>query len=388
MAYDFLIIPMYATFRERIVPWIKCLVLTRNGFKTKDFQHGTWSTIDSILHEAVNLQDVTLQLPKPSSELSRNRFFLQLGALKRLEFLLIGSWDKEESAPNKWNAEDLFLLLEQRLTSLMGLGLSYWDLVPLPQSCLQPVPQRKIHFLAITNSFISREVIHQIIHCMSSMIVCSSGFIKDSFYIGRPHRHDVKFPTKPQPRQIFELSSNWLEGLQYQDILQVVLFHGWWLHYFKFSLRPRRRSRYIVFKLPLDTFFNLCPLRTLHLDGLHERSGIITPEFLQSFHCPLITELAIHHCYIPIFQVSAYLRRRRAAGLASKSVLDMTIRTFYNDETAQSASFSAIQDQFSDLQATIEAGAGKEPMNDDFLVVAHDFRFTFQEGGYELQRKK
>ncbi|KAH8918981.1 hypothetical protein BT69DRAFT_1300570 [Atractiella rhizophila] len=364
------VIPMVKTWGTRIVPWIRQLNLFRFSMETED-PKATWNTVLSILSETLNLLSLYIQLQTPSSDWSRKGFFEQIGALRHLQVLTIISWD----ATDAWGTHDLCLLLKQPLTSLMNLLLSGWDLVPLPHSALQPLPRAKLTCFSINSSFMSREIISQMLPFMLSVAAW-----EPEFFDG-PNGLEAIRP-EPLPLNILDLRDNWIAELRSQDILDLLQNHGRWLNNFKFSLRPLQQSKSIFFTIPLKGNFNSSVfLHELYLDGLHEFSGILEPDFLQTFHCPFVTELSISHCHIPITEVHKFLQRRRTRGIPSEYFLRIALRTFYNDEVAQSVNEMTLRDMFSNLQATIEGGTGQVPTKDDFSVVSHDFHFTFKEGG-------
>ncbi|KAH8918779.1 hypothetical protein BT69DRAFT_1322606 [Atractiella rhizophila] len=360
------IIHMFETWGGLMAPWIRQLILFRLHMKTSDAA-STWNTLLSLLSQTVNLVSLVIQLPTPSRDRApfRNRFFVQVGTLRHLRVLVIVSWGETEAgAFDQWNTEDLCLLLKQPLATLVQLHLADWDLIPLPQSSLQPLPRAKLIRLTIEGSSISKKVIQQILPYMPNIMAWEPIFIDGPK--GREERH-----REPLPLTNLYLHDNWIPELQFEDVLELLQYHGKWLSGFTFTLQSHRHSSALNFEHPLDEAFNpSVHLTSLHLDGLHELSGILTPQFFQFFQCSLVEKLSIYYCPIPIIEISQFLRRRRArkAPKSSDIRISIRIRTFFNDEVSRSVNLLTIQDQFSDLQATIEAGTGEVPTDDDFQL--------------------
>ncbi|KAH8915469.1 hypothetical protein BT69DRAFT_1325215 [Atractiella rhizophila] len=260
----------------------------------QNIRPGSWSTIIDVLSHATRLNFLRIEADPPSVPKRKLKLLNAIGALSRLRRLNI--FAPVASGPRlrpRWCLEDLLYLIKMAQAGWNPdiLALDGWDFeeqIPLD------ISGQQIHN-------IGKLVLHS---CRGARVSTLNQLLKSIF---------------SQDGTGFGFST-FNEGTEYDSVISsVIRKRSQSLQFLSVEVRPmyrlQKEPQMYRFSNHLDDAVTACnSLSVLGLDGGHEWSGLLSPNFLDTLDCPNLVQLALMGCYIDLSSLFSFLSKQTRRG--------------------------------------------------------------------------
>ncbi|KAH8925447.1 hypothetical protein BT69DRAFT_1318223 [Atractiella rhizophila] len=260
----------------------------------QNIRPGSWSTIIDVLSHATRLNFLRIEADPPRIPKRKRKLLDAIGALSRLRRLNI--FAPIASSPRlrpRWCLEDLLYLIKRAQAGWNPdiLALDGWDFeeqIPLDISGQQSHNIGKLVLHSCRGARVS--TLNQLLESIFSQDGTGFGF------------------------------STFNEGTEYDSIISsVIRKRSQSLQFLSVEVRPmyrlQKEPQMYRFSNHLDDAVTACnSLSVLGLDGGHEWSGLLSPNFLDTLDCPNLVQLALMGCYIDLSSLFSFLSKQTRRG--------------------------------------------------------------------------